>query len=501
VSAAEARLAGIEAQGELGPAGQFVKARLRFFQGEYAEALALLEEVPADPARDELESAVRAVAEETRGFVEVPMEGGHFRVRHEPGPDAVLVPMLADALPRIRERLGKRLGVVPDHTIVIEVYPTTASLARVTGLTEKNMEDSGTIAIAKWSRLMITTPRALVRGYRWKQTLAHEYLHLLITKRSRNRVPIWLHEGLSRYHEGFWDTDEAPRLRPAAESLVAAALKAGELISFEEMSPSMALLPTQRHTMLAFAEVQTAIAYLLERSGADAVARLLGALRDAAEPDLDAALKAVTGKTVAGFERDWRRWLKRRGYRVRKDVSPAFRRFKRSARPDDVEELDGLEKSIRDHILLGDLLRGRKRPKAGLAEYERAESRGGGRQRAFVRCRQASALLELDQPDAAIEAVRELPELQPGVMMSYVLLGKAHLRKGDNEEAVRWLRLALDHNPFDAMLHTSLLVACVALEDRRCVDRSKAALVALKLDPDALPAVAPMGQGGGGGDR
>ena len=67
--------------------------------------------------------------------------------------------------------------------------------------------------------------------------------------------------------------------------------------------------------------------------------------------------------------------------------------------------------------------------------------------------------------------------------------------------SVRWLRLALDHNPFDAMLHTSLLVACVALEDRRCVDRSKAALVALKLDPDALPAVAPMGQGGGGGDR
>ena len=489
VTAAEGLIANVEAEGDLGPEGTALKGKLRFYQGAYAAAAELLAGVPAGLVPEGLAESVRAAGAATLGFVEVATSDGAFRIRHAPGPDAVLVPMLQEALPRIRERLGARLGVMPDYSIVVEVYPDTASLARVTGLTEDNMEDSGTIAIAKFARLMITTPRALVRGYAFRRTLAHEYLHLLITRRSRNNTPIWVHEGIARYHEGFWDQDEPPRLRPPEESLVAAALSAGELVSFAAMSPSMALLPTQRHTVLAFAEVQTAVAYLLERAGEGAVGRLLDAL--AADPDLDAALRAVTDAGEARFEKDWRRWLARRGYRVRDDVAPAFRRFRRSARPDDAEELDGLDKVVRDHLRLGDLLRGRGRAKAGLAEYGRAEGRSEGRGRAAVRCRQASALLELDRPKEAIAAVADLPELQPGERLATVLLGKAHLRLGHDGEARRWLLQAIEQNPFDSEVQAGLVEACDALGDLACAKRAR----------DALAVLGQAGPGGPPGER
>ena len=46
---------------------------------------------------------------------------------------------------------------------------------------------------------MAVTPRALLRGYPWRDTLAHEYVHLVISRLSHNRVPVWLHEGLAEH--------------------------------------------------------------------------------------------------------------------------------------------------------------------------------------------------------------------------------------------------------------------------------------------------------------
>ena len=35
------------------------------------------------------------------------------------------------------------------------------------------------VALSKWSRLLALSPRALGRGYAWKDTIAHEYVHLV----------------------------------------------------------------------------------------------------------------------------------------------------------------------------------------------------------------------------------------------------------------------------------------------------------------------------------
>ena len=65
--------------------------------------------------------------------------------------------------------------------------------SRATSLTIRQIETSGTIAVCKYHRLMIISPLAAASGYSWADTLAHEFIHLVIQK-SRNTVPIWLHE-------------------------------------------------------------------------------------------------------------------------------------------------------------------------------------------------------------------------------------------------------------------------------------------------------------------
>lgn len=484
VVAAEAALSELESQGELGPLMTVLKAQLRFFQGEYDAALGIADGLadqidPKDAEFKRFVAEMVAAKEETKGHVEVRSPDGNFIIRHAPGQDAVLVPLMLQALPKMRARLGEKFGFVPDHPVVIEVYPTAASLGHVTGLGAEAIENSGTIAICKFNRLMITSPAALVRGYGWLDTLAHEYVHLLVNKLAGPVVPIWLHEGIAKYHEGFWDSDEPPTLHPGQESIVAAALASSQLITFAEMSPSMALLPTPKHTMLAFAEVQTVIEHLLERHGEDSVRRLLDVLRTGEARDDREAISKVTHLSFKAFERSWRAWLRKQGLQIRKDAGVHTMQFKKSDRPDDLAELDDVDRAIRDHLKLGDLLRGKGRAKAGLREYERAQGAAGPGVDPLIRTKMASAHLSMDDPESAIAAVAAVPALHDGYALAYILLGRAHLALKQWKEAKVWLERALGYNPYDTAVHLGLQQACVATSDDLCVQRAATALQAL----------------------
>ena len=101
--------------------------------------------------------------------------------------------------------------------IAVEIYPDARGLARATGLTIRQIETSGTIAVCKYHRLMIISPLAAANGYSWADTLAHEFIHLVISKKSRNKVPIWLH-GLAKYYESSWRTKPGQALSASSKS-------------------------------------------------------------------------------------------------------------------------------------------------------------------------------------------------------------------------------------------------------------------------------------------
>jgi len=447
------------------PATWLVQGQLRFFEGRYDEATALL--TRAEEALDggglatHLAAMAGAASRATRGYRSWTTSGGHFTIRWEPGVDDVMIPWMDRVLEAAWEGLTVRFGQTPEAPVRVEVYPRAATLAAVTPLTEDEIRQSGTIALCKYNRLMITSPRDLVYGYGWADTLAHEFIHMLITQRSRNTVPIWLHEGLAKYYEVYWRPEATPSLDAAAEALLARALASDSLISFEAMSPSMAKLPNQEATTTAFAEVHTVIDFLQARHGPD-LPRALTAAMAKGKTDRETVAE-LAGLPWSRFEPTWRGYLKRRGLKTRKGRFDTRLLFKgHDTEADELELLEG--EQARRFVWLGDRLTLADRPLAASKEYRKAAATVDEAV-PFIQAKLGRALLALDRVDEAITELEKALEGYPENLLIRLYLGEGWLRRGDMEQARGHLEAAVLINPFDPQLHDHLSKVYDALGD------------------------------------
>lgn len=464
-----------------------LQGELRFQQGDYAGAAKLLRDTlagarfaSADAAEARaLAEQAAATAEATRGFVEQRSPAGRFLLRAAPGKDELLLPYAGEALDRAYAALAQDFAGIteddaaqPTEPVRVEIYGEVADLARVSTLTLKEIETSGTIALCKWNRLMIVSPRALTRGYPWLDTLTHEYTHYIVSRVSRNSVPIWLHEGLAKFEERRWRGPSGGGLPPAMDNLLSQALARKRFITFEQMYPSMAKLPSQEDTALAFAEVYTVVEYLHQRAGWAGLRKLIGAMASGAG---DArAVAATLGVSFAEFDHGWKGWLRtRKSHKGPVALAPRLK-FKRpslpprgggpaSERPRDAKGEDDDSGEITDvrarsFARLANMLRERRRLSAAATEYEKAQALTGP-QNPFVAHKLARTYLELGEVDKAIAAAEPAWELYPDLYSLSVTLGGAWLRKGDMARAAQLLDAANRVNPFDPAIHCGLALA------------------------------------------
>lgn len=439
-----------------------LQGEILLHRGDYDGAVKVLTRAArgrggAGPLRA-LRDLVASTAETVKGYVKHRSSGGNFEIWTPPGKDELLAPFAAETLERTRSALKRDLGFIPEDPVRVEIYPSPEDLARVSPLTLADIERSGTIALCKFGRLMIVTPRALLRGYSWRDTLAHEYSHLVITRVSNNNVPIWLHEGLAKFFEARWRLalgDVAP-LSPAQEHLLASALRRpGGLIRWEQMHPSMAKLPSQEATALAFAQVQTAVQFLVEQVTIDGLRRVLAAIRGG-RPAWD-AVKEVTKLSAAEFQRRWKQHLRARNLRLMPDLVPPRLRFgKRPSREQRLAEIR--QARARRYVRLAQLLRTRRHTRAAILEYEKARKILGPRDD-LVANQLARAYLEISSPAQAIAALMPVLEYYPELPGPQVTMGVAYLRNREPAQAEAHLKAALRINPFGPELHCSLAEA------------------------------------------
>jgi tetratricopeptide (TPR) repeat protein len=471
------------------PVAWLLQGQLSFFEGRYDEATALLTRAAAGLSGDNgvsahLAAMSRAVGDATRGYASHTTSGGHFTIRWQPGVDDVMIPWMDDVLEAAWGALTVQFGQVPEAPVRVELYPKADTLAAVTPLTSEEIRQSGTIALCKYNRLMITSPRDLVYGYGWADTLAHEFIHMLITQRSRNQVPIWLHEGLAKYYEVGWRNDAAPTMDIASKTLLAQALAQDSLISFEAMSPSMAKLPNQEATATAFAEVHTVIEFLRGRHG-DALPRSLTTLM--AEGKSDRETVATLAKLPwARFEGAWKAHLKRQGYKRRDAPFDTRLLFKgHDTEADELTLIKGEEG--RRFVWLGDRLSVEARPLAASKEYRKAAD-AVGEPVPLIQAKLGRALLALGRVEEAISELEKTLTLYPEYMLTRLLMGEAWLRQGDPGVAREHLEEAALINPFDPQLHDHLRRVYEALGETERAARAAAAHAKLMAQaPSAAP--------------
>lgn len=450
------RSASAELQGSA--RGLLQRGMLSFLLGRYAEADKLLEKAIAESPRSphlsdfrKLREWAHAADEITRDFAELKSQDGRYIVRYARGPDAVLAEYALDSLGRADRAIQSHLGIRLPAPIRLEVYPSARTLSEVSSLTLAHIETTGTVALCKWNRLMIASPRSLLYGYPWLDTINHELVHLALTFASKNRAPVWFHEGLAKLYERTWRGQQpSADLTPFTDTLLTSAAKEKRLISFDRMHPSIAMLPSQEDAALAFAQVVTFLERFRESHSDAGLSRAIAGM--AAGVDAKQALAKVAAEPFEALEQSWQKRLLERQARDKPAEKDPKLRFVEAGHAD--ESLDVPEAQARKHLRIGDLLWGRNRPLAAAREYESGQRHAPTDP--ILASRVARASLTQNQADRALSAL--LPALRdhPQHAPLHVLKGQALFALGKVSESTEALEESIRHNPFDPTPHCLL---------------------------------------------
>ena len=453
---------------------KWLEAELAFQAGDYAGALKHLDKIP-DDAVDGLVGQTRKLAAQTQAvtdaFAEARSPRGHFVIRYAPGPDATIAALAGEVLDRAWETIGDDLGLRPADPIRVELLGAPADLAKLSPLTEADIETTGTIALSKYNKLMVVSPRATIFGYPWMDTLAHEYTHLVVSRLAHDAVPVWLQEGLARLEQTRWRRAPELALSTTEQALLAAALRKGRLITFDEMHPSMAKLPSQEAAALAYAEVYTLVGWMQAKIGYRGIRDALVAQRDG--KSARRAVSEAMGMAWPAVEKEWRAHLKVGDARARAGKPIKF------AKGGVDSENVGLEQvgaKARKHARLGGMLRARGLAEAAAVEYEKALASGP---EPFVAGKLARTLVELGRFDRAIELATPLVAADDHDAVAAVTLGIARAARRQWPEAIAAFEQALGVSPFDPTTRCGLAEAYAQTRDPRA-PRERAACDQLK---------------------
>lgn len=497
IPAAKRELAELEKlmPGELEPLLYF-QGRVALEEGRYQEAVDKLTAAGMGDKPGSYLRLAKDTLEITREHKKV--ESEHFIFLYPPGKDEVLAPYALETLEGIHAALVKDLGHAPPGKVRVEVLNDADELARTSTLTKDQIRTTGTIALCKYNKLMVTSPKAVVRGYEWLDTLAHEYVHLVVSQKSLNTVPIWLHEGLAKYLESRWRGAAGLAMTPSTLALLGSRVRKNTLVPFEKMHPSMAMLPSAEDAATAFAEVFFAIDLMHKEKGAAGLKEIIERLKDGQEDKQ--AVGAVMGKSFSAFEAAWLSHLKSQPFpkeliprshekiELKADVKKEEKKKDKEISFGDFTEVE--ETEARRFAHLGELLRERNRTLAAAEEYGRAHKLVGSRYES-VSNKYALALIELRRYDEAQKVLEASLAIHPGSPATNVKLGRLHLRRGQWKQARDSYLDALATNPFDDEIHLALFRAHEALGEQALAERARRAVVILMgAKPENVPAMA-----------
>jgi len=376
--------------------------------------------------------------------------------------DTLLAPYLFDAMTAARKVLGDELGVTPDDPIRFEFLDDPAKLALVTPLSLDNIYATGTIGITKYRRIVMVTPRVLLFGYPWLDTAVHEYVHYLITLRTRNLAPVWLQEGLAKLLESRWRSPSTPPLPLASRQLLRDALEHDDLVSLAEMSPSIAMLPSQERAALAYAEVETMLSFLRESRGGVGLTQVLDRVRDG--ESAEDAFAGAWGAEFSEFMRLWALHTKRTTATAKGERSRfKARRFSDGQTGDVDPSLFGDVFShlgggrARQHARLGVLLTLRGQKRAAALQYEKARRVDPlARRDPKLARRLGEIYLDLDDAARALPLLELAADAEPENASIAAAEGRARLRIGDVDGSRIALARSLRVNPFIPAVHCDL---------------------------------------------
>ncbi|MEZ4322461.1 MAG: redoxin domain-containing protein [Myxococcota bacterium] len=438
------------------------KAHVAFYAGDFPAAREAIDAAVAAGWNDEWnrQPLYERTLYATAFWAEVtPMVPGgtpsRFRIRFKPGLDEVLLEGAGDALLRTEQNITPLLGATPPGVTLLEVYPDSRTFIAASSLSESDVRTTGVVALSKWSRLLVTSPRALARGYDWQDTIAHEYIHLVVAHNTDDRAPVWLQEAIAKYLDNRWrDGSDHWELSIRDQGLLAKALSDNDLVTFDEMHPSLAKLPTAERAALAYAQVSALMAFCFERKGEGVLLEALPLVKSG----VDAREALARGAGFSAFSDlesayiAWMRTLKLRNGELA-ELPTVFAEDGTSDQA--IDPVLSRREDLHRFVRLGTLLREHERPRAALVEYEKARDPEEPNS-PYLSNMIAQTFLDLGDVKSAQGELSASLEDYPEFALTHKTLGQIRLKQGDSRGARSAFEAAAELNPYDPSVQAAL---------------------------------------------
>jgi tetratricopeptide (TPR) repeat protein len=447
---------------------RYAAGALRFHQQRYDEAIELFRGVRRIQPID-YPGLARAAREVTKDHAR--FESDHFVVSYPKGKDEVLVPYIVQTLEAQRAVLATGLGTVPPGKVTVEIVNDAKELSQLSTLDEEAVRTTGTVAVAKFNKLMVLSPKALLKGYDWLDTAAHEFTHNVITLRTGNRAPLWMQEGLAKWFEQAWRGRHEP-VTPFSAALLRDAASQKKLVTFAEMHPSFAKLPTPERAALAYAQVALAIEWLVKQRGPDSLVKMTGLIGEGKAWE-DAVAEAA-GMPWKKFQEEWTKYMGQRPLPKGGQHELEKLRFKDDPKHGTqyAEWAEIPDEESRGFARLGEIFRERGRWSSAKLEYAKAYARVGARipilsERYAVAATQAGAKAEAEK------VLSEALAWNPDYPALHLQMARLLFDRGQLPGAKDHLLAANRVDPFDPEIHAGLARVLAGTGDEPGAERER----------------------------
>jgi tetratricopeptide (TPR) repeat protein len=219
-----------------------------------------------------------------------------FRIRYHNSEKAVLSRFLEPTMERAFADMVRRYGFTPKLPVTLELYADRSDY----GIRTVGLPDIGVLGVCFGQ--VITAMSPATGNLNWGMVLWHELGHVFAIQLSNSRVPRWFTEGLSEYETLI----ARPDWRRENDADLYGAVANGTLPSIGDLNSEF-MQPDQNAVVVAYFQSAVTIEYLAQTYGFPKIVEALKLYGKGQETP--AVLKAITGKTVAQLDADFRAYL------------------------------------------------------------------------------------------------------------------------------------------------------------------------------------------------
>lgn len=225
------------------------------------------------------------------------LTGEHYSMQFESA-DRETAELIGNVIDECWDEVAQAVGANAESPMVEVIIP--ASLEEFRRLA-RGRDERWVVGIAVHpGSLIVVKPPRLVFGslIRLRQTVRHELTHVMLSRvSSMENMPRWLNEGIAMRVAGEMGT--------RAGWITSGAILRGALISLDKLDERFP--DSHERAGLAYAESLSAVNYIADTYGEEALLELIGSLRN---HDFDTALGASLGLDLDMLSEGWTRSIR-----------------------------------------------------------------------------------------------------------------------------------------------------------------------------------------------